>query len=67
VDLIGTLDGLYMDYVESMGSTWKPVGDCKVQKILKVIIYILYMHRNMFEVVFFMSLSGGLCDIGFET
>jgi hypothetical protein len=22
-----------MDYVESMGSPWKPVGDCKVQGI----------------------------------
>jgi hypothetical protein len=21
-----------MDYVESMGSPWKPVGDCKVEK-----------------------------------
>jgi hypothetical protein len=31
VDFIGTLDGLYMDYVESMGSPWKPVGDCKVE------------------------------------
>jgi hypothetical protein len=36
VDFIGTLDGLYMDYVESMGSPWKPVGDCKVQNPVQV-------------------------------
>jgi len=28
---VWTLDGLYMNFVESMGSPWKPVGDCKVQ------------------------------------
>jgi hypothetical protein len=33
VDFIGTLDGLYMNFVESMRSPWKPVGDCKVQPL----------------------------------
>ena len=24
--------GLYMNFVESIGSPWKPVGDCKVER-----------------------------------
>jgi hypothetical protein len=42
VDFIGTLDGLYMNFVESMGSPWKPVGDCKVQRITRVISLATY-------------------------
>jgi len=46
VDFIGTLDGLYMGYVESIGSPWKPVGDCKVQLMSYIAIYGLQMKND---------------------